>query len=101
MSENVNIGRQFIHGAVAGSTACLASHPFELLKSRLQVQGELQQKGTYKQHYTGIKSIFRDVKTIVRVDGYRGLYKGILSAIALSSFIEWNTFGYRFKFKRN
>ena len=79
--SDVNLYRQFSHGAIAGSTACLASHPFELLKSRLQVQGELQQKGTYKQHYTGIKSIFRDVKTIVRVDGFRGLYKGILSAM--------------------
>ena len=81
MSQNVNPYRQFTHGAVAGSTACLASHPFELLKSRLQVQGELQQKGSYQQHYTGIKSIVKDVKKIVKVDGYRGLYKGILSAM--------------------
>merc|ERR1712226_1093669 len=35
----------------------------------------------YKQHYTGIKSIFNDVKTIIKVDGLRGLYKGLVSAM--------------------
>ena len=77
----MSVNNAFLNGSIAGSTAVLASHPFELLKARLQVQGELQQSGSYQKHYTCLRSIAKDIHTIVRVDGLRGLYKGLLSAM--------------------
>ena len=44
--------KQFGLPAVAGSTAVLASHPLELVKSRLQLDNELRARGA-KSQYNG------------------------------------------------
>jgi solute carrier family 25 protein 34/35 len=51
-----------------------ATHPFETVKIRMQLQGELQSKGAQPHHYRGP---LHGVSVIVRNEGLRGIYRGI------------------------
>lgn len=51
-----------------------ATHPFETVKIRMQLQGELQSKGHQPHHYRGP---FHGVSVIVRNEGLRGIYRGL------------------------
>lgn len=51
-----------------------ATHPFETVKIRMQLQGELQAKGHQPHHYRGP---IHGVSVIVRNEGVRGIYRGI------------------------
>lgn len=51
-----------------------ATHPFETVKIRMQLQGELQTKGHQPHHYRGP---LHGVSVIVRNEGIRGIYRGI------------------------
>lgn len=51
-----------------------ATHPFETVKIRMQLQGELQSKGHQPHHYKGP---IHGVSVIVRNEGVRGIYRGI------------------------
>lgn len=49
-------------------------NPIEVVKIRLQIQGELQQKGVnVTKHYKGF---IHGLATIAREEGLNGLYKG-------------------------
>ncbi|KAK4226066.1 mitochondrial carrier domain-containing protein [Podospora fimiseda] len=64
----------FIAGGIAACGAVTATHPFETVKIRMQLQGELQTKGQQTHHYRGpIHGVFK----ILRKEGIRGLYRGI------------------------
>lgn len=54
-----------------------ATHPFETVKIRMQLQGELQDKGHQPHHYRGP---VHGVSVIVRNEGLRGIYRGISCA---------------------
>jgi solute carrier family 25 protein 34/35 len=64
----------FIAGGIAACGAVTATHPFETVKIRMQLQGELQSKGHQPQHYRGP---FHGVSVIVRNEGIRGIYRGL------------------------
>ncbi|KAK3313800.1 mitochondrial carrier domain-containing protein [Apodospora peruviana] len=64
----------FIAGGIAACGAVTATHPFETVKIRMQLQGELQDKGHQPHHYRGP---FHGVSVIVRNEGVRGIYRGI------------------------
>lgn len=51
-----------------------ATHPFETVKIRMQLQGELQDKGHQPHHYRGP---IHGVSVIVKNEGIRGIYRGI------------------------
>ena len=51
-------------------------HPIELVKTRMQLQGELTQ--TYKKHYA---KNFASARLIAQTDGLRGLYSGLTAGI--------------------
>eukprot|EP00798_Chlamydomonas_sp_ICE-L_P008234 gene8234-1500_t len=57
----------FVSGGLAGSAATIASYPFDLLRTRLAAQGE--------------PKIYRNMldagSSIVRAEGFRGLYRGL------------------------
>ena len=76
-----NIPKRFLKGSISACCAVLASHPFEVLKCRLQVQGEFARKGTYTKHYSGLLNFIQDLSTIRRVDGISGLYKGLSTGL--------------------
>lgn len=64
----------FLIGGLAATSAGVFSNPFDVIKTRQQLQGELQQqiKGT-KQPYG---SQWQAIKSIVRSEGLLGLQKG-------------------------
>jgi len=74
-------------GALAGSGACLLSTPMEVVKTRLQLQGELNQG---KKIYDGF---FHGVYTILRFEGLRGIYSGIAPAIYYQIVMNGSRFG--------
>jgi solute carrier family 25 protein 34/35 len=63
----------FIAGGIAACGAVTATHPFETVKIRLQLQGELQSKLAVKQY----KGVFHGVGVILKNEGVRGIYRGI------------------------
>ncbi|RVX65922.1 hypothetical protein B0A52_10229 [Exophiala mesophila] len=64
----------FIAGGIAACGAVTATHPFETVKIRLQLQGELQSADVAVKKYRGV---FHGVNVIVRNEGLRGIYRGI------------------------
>lgn len=64
----------FIAGGIAACGAVTATHPFETVKIRMQLQGELQDKGHQPKLYRGP---FHGVSVIVRNEGIKGIYRGI------------------------
>ncbi|KAI1306418.1 mitochondrial carrier [Xylaria venustula] len=64
----------FIAGGIAACGAVTATHPFETVKIRMQLQGELQSKGHQPHHYRGP---IHGVSVIVRNEGVRGIYRGL------------------------
>ncbi|KAK7960920.1 Mitochondrial oxaloacetate transport protein [Apiospora saccharicola] len=67
-------GGAFIAGGLAACGAVTATHPFETVKIRMQLQGELQTKGHQPHHYRGP---IHGVSVIVRNEGLKGIYRGI------------------------
>lgn len=64
----------FIAGGIAACGAVTATHPFETVKIRMQLQGELQNKGHSPHFYKGP---IHGVGVIVKNEGIRGIYRGI------------------------
>ncbi|KAK2594229.1 Mitochondrial oxaloacetate carrier protein [Conoideocrella luteorostrata] len=67
----------FIAGGIAACGAVTATHPFETVKIRMQLQGELQSKGHQPHHYRGP---LHGVGIIVKNEGLRGIYRGLGTA---------------------
>ena len=65
-------------GGVSTALACCLSNPFDVLKVRMQLQGELQGKGTYQVHY---RNVFHAAWTIARTEGLLALQKGLGPAV--------------------
>lgn len=66
-------------GALASCMAAVFSNPFEVMKTRLQLQGELQKKGHYVVEYRGM---IHGMIKIAREEGIHALQKGILASFA-------------------
>ncbi|KAF4123275.1 solute carrier family 25, member 34/35 [Geosmithia morbida] len=64
----------FIGGGLAACGAVTATHPFETVKIRMQLQGELQLKGNQPLHYRGP---LHGVGVILRHEGVRAIYRGL------------------------
>ncbi|KAG5964297.1 hypothetical protein E4U58_003215 [Claviceps cyperi] len=67
----------FLAGGLAACGAVTATHPFETVKIRMQLQGELQSKGHQPHHYRGP---IHGVGVILRNEGIRGMYRGLGTA---------------------
>ncbi|XP_066529273.1 solute carrier family 25 member 34 isoform X2 [Hoplias malabaricus] len=64
----------FTLGALACCGACVFTNPLEVVKTRLQLQGELRARGSYQRHYRGV---LQALWVVGRTDGLRGLQKGL------------------------
>jgi solute carrier family 25, member 34/35 len=64
----------FIAGGLAACGAVTATHPFETVKVRLQLQGELQAKTLVEKKYRGV---LHGVSVITKNEGIKGIYRGI------------------------
>uniref|UniRef100_A0A8D0LCT6 Solute carrier family 25 member 35 n=1 Tax=Sphenodon punctatus TaxID=8508 RepID=A0A8D0LCT6_SPHPU len=68
----------FLLSGVAACGACLFTNPLEVVKTRMQLQGELQARGSYVRHY---RNVFHAFYTIGRVDGLAALQRGLIPAL--------------------
>ncbi|MCJ1311165.1 Mitochondrial oxaloacetate carrier protein [Agyrium rufum] len=67
----------FVAGGIAACGAVTITHPFETVKIRLQLQGELQAKKDAPRLYKGV---LHGVKVIAQNEGAKGLFRGIGAA---------------------
>lgn len=72
----------FTAGGIAACGAVTVTHGFETVKIRLQLQGELQAKGTAPRQYKGV---LHGMRVIVGNEGVRGLLRGLNCAVSLTS----------------
>lgn len=70
----------FVIGGLAASGACVFSNPFDVLKTRMQLQGELRAKGEHSVHY---RNVFHAAYVVVKNEGLRGVQKGLGVAMVL------------------
>ncbi|KOB72302.1 Solute carrier family 25 member 35 [Operophtera brumata] len=68
----------FVVGGMAGVGAGFFSNPFDVIKTRMQLQGELRAKGHDAVYY---KNIPHAIFTIVKHDGVGALQKGLVPAL--------------------
>ncbi|XP_037323764.2 solute carrier family 25 member 35 [Pungitius pungitius] len=90
----------FVLSGTAACGACVFTNPLEVVKTRMQLQGELQSRGSYRVHY---RNVFHAFYTIGRVDGLAGLQKGlapglvyqfVMNGIRLGSYAIIESAGY-------
>ncbi|KAK4305769.1 hypothetical protein Pmani_022357 [Petrolisthes manimaculis] len=69
---------EFILGAAAACSAGVLSNPMDVLKTRMQLQGELRAQGRYTVVY---KNIVHAAIAVAKADGVLGLQKGLVAAL--------------------
>ncbi|KAF4072771.1 hypothetical protein AMELA_G00251220 [Ameiurus melas] len=75
----------FMLSGVAACGACLFTNPLEVVKTRMQLQGEMKSRGTYRVHY---RNVFHAFYTIGRVEGVSGLQKGLVPGLLYQFFMN-------------
>jgi solute carrier family 25 protein 34/35 len=75
----------FIAGGLAACGAVTATHPFETVKIRLQLQGELKAQAVAVNQYRGI---LHGIRVIASKEGIRKLYKGLGCAYIYQTFLN-------------
>ena len=70
-------------GVTAAAVATIFTNPLDVVKTRLQFQGELQRKGEYRQHYSTV-NVIRAILTVIKNDGIRSAQSGLGAALAYS-----------------
>lgn len=70
----------FFNGAMAGLVSKAVVYPLDLAKKRMQIQGFGEHRKEFGKHFecAGISSCFRET---IRLEGYRGLYKGMWPSV--------------------
>lgn len=69
----------FLIGGTSAMCAGLFSNPFDVIKTRQQLHGELAKKSKFKHPYRGL---WNSIKSIIKAEGLTGLQKGLGSALA-------------------
>lgn len=69
---------EFAFGGLAACGAGFFTNPLEVVKTRMQLQGELEAAGHYKRHY---KNVFHGFYQIAKHEGVYGLQKGLVPAL--------------------
>ncbi|XP_045473109.1 solute carrier family 25 member 35-like [Harmonia axyridis] len=80
---------EILVGGFAAVTAGIFTNPLEVLKIRMQLQGELKKKGHHAIHY---KNIFHASYVIVKNEGVASLQKGLVPAL----WVQFIMNGFRF-----
>lgn len=76
-------------GGLAATTAGFITNPLEVLKTRMQLQGELKARGKHIVHY---KNVFHAAYVVGKHDGIFALQKGLIPA----SWVQFIMNGMRF-----
>ncbi|XP_046828267.1 solute carrier family 25 member 35-like isoform X2 [Vespa crabro] len=72
------LGAEFVIGAISAAGAGLFTNPADVIKIRLQLQGELEARGAYKKIY---KNTFHAAYLIAKHEGILALQSGIAPAL--------------------
>ncbi|KAF5891140.1 solute carrier family 25 member 35 [Clarias magur] len=75
----------FLLSGLAACGACLFTNPLEVVKTRMQLQGEMRSRGSYPVHY---RNVFHAFYTIGRVEGLRALQKGLVPGLIYQFFMN-------------
>eukprot|EP01134_Creolimax_fragrantissima_P004260 CFRG4260T1 len=78
----------FLYGAAAAVTSICIVHPVDVIKTRLQLQGESASHSV--KQYTGITN---GLLHVAKGEGVRGLYKGLQAACILQITVTGTRFG--------
>lgn len=70
----------FVIGGLAGAGATIFTNPMDVVKTRMQLQGELRARTDATTRYRGI---FHALYVIARADGAMALQKGLAPAMVL------------------
>lgn len=80
----------FFLGALASCGAVLVSNPMDVLKTRMQLEGELKERGRYTVIY---RNIFHAAYMVGKEDGWSGLQKGLGPALGYQVVMNGIRFG--------
>lgn len=80
----------FALGALACCAACVFTNPLEVVKTRLQLQGELRARGSYQRHYRGV---LQALWVVGQTDGVKGLQKGLSVGLIYQGVMNGVRFG--------
>ncbi|BFG03730.1 solute carrier family 25 member 35 [Drosophila madeirensis] len=75
----------FVLGGVAAMGAGIVTNPVEVVKTRMQLQGELAARGSHAQPY---KNVLQAFVTVAKNDGILGLQKGLAPALCFQFIIN-------------
>ncbi|KAK4876380.1 hypothetical protein RN001_012802 [Aquatica leii] len=71
---------EFVIGGLAAAAAGFFTNPLDVLKTRMQLQGELRARGQHAVHY---KNVFHAAVVVIQNDGITGLQKGLSAAVTM------------------
>lgn len=69
---------EYILAGLGASLAGVFTNPLEVIKTRIQLQGELQVRGKYTVHY---RNVFHAFYTVAKFEGISALQKGLIPAV--------------------
>lgn len=78
------------NGAAAAVIATCITNPADVLKSRLQFQGEVKSRSNQARPYTGV---LRSMAAIARKEGVKGMYRGFAPSIVIQAMGNATRFG--------
>lgn len=73
---NKSIYKEFVYGGLAGMAAAVATHPADLVKVRMQLDGEMSKSTT-----TARQGVLQTGINVFKSDGVLGLYKGLSASL--------------------
>ncbi len=76
---------EFLLGGVAACGAGFFTNPLEVVKTRMQLQGELKARGMYPVYY---KNVFHAFYAVAKFDGVLALQKGLVPALWYQFFMN-------------
>lgn len=94
------VSMEIMAGGLAAATACVFTNPLEVVKNRLQLQGELLAKGEYAKTY---RSPIHGLVVMARTDGLASLQAGlgpavlyqlVMNGLRLGTFASMETHGW-------
>lgn len=77
--------KELLLGGLAACGAGLVTNPLEVIKTRIQLQGELRSRGQYTKHY---KNVFHAFYVIGKTEGVLALQKGLVPALWYQFFMN-------------
>ena len=93
MSQNqikCNDWEEICLGGLGAMCACVFTNPLEMIKSRIQLQGELRSRGHYTVYY---KNVFQAFYAVVKLESLRSLQNGLMPALCYQFIMNGCRFG--------